>query len=184
MKQTPVPDEEMAPRMARLATLIVKQRGLFFPLREDIMTDPADHNKPGVFLQLFPHPLSRLYLTLLWQVNREQAGDAVVVSNVWLRGFAHLHNDSLLQYREYLDVNGIIRAEKIGNGRKYLYRVAGSGGQPLSAETNMEAIARLGNPDRISEAAIATMIKRYGRRPVVAPPITVEEPSPAPSGDH
>ena len=77
----------------RLATLIVSQGGLFFPIPENIMTSlDDDEEKPGTFLKLFPHPLSRLFVTLLWKINAEQDGDAVVLSNVWLRRFACLDN--------------------------------------------------------------------------------------------
>ena len=67
--------------MARLATLIA-EKGFFIPLPEHIMVDPKDRDKPGLFLKLLPHPLSRLYMTLLWKINAEQDGDAVVLSNV------------------------------------------------------------------------------------------------------
>jgi hypothetical protein len=163
--------------MARLATLISEQRGLFVPLREDIMTNRTDRSKPGLFLELFPHPLSRLYLTLLWKINLEQDGDAVVLSNVWLREFTSLATNTLKKYRRYLHTKHIIHTVPVGPGREYLYRAVGSDGRALSGETDMEAIGRLRNPERIKEVARASMLKRYRRRPVVVPPVTIEQPA-------
>jgi hypothetical protein len=70
--------------MARLATLISKKE-FFIPLGERIMTDPKDNEKPGLFLELFPHPISRLFLVLLWKINLQHDGDSVILTNVWLR---------------------------------------------------------------------------------------------------
>jgi hypothetical protein len=68
--------------MARLATLIA-EKGFFIPLPEYIMTDPKDREKPGLFMELLPHPLSRLFMTLLWKINVVQGGDAFVRSNAF-----------------------------------------------------------------------------------------------------
>jgi len=46
---------------------LITQKGFFVPLPEHIMVDPKDRDKPDLFLKLFPHPLSRLLMTLLWK---------------------------------------------------------------------------------------------------------------------
>jgi hypothetical protein len=152
--------------MTRLATLIIEKKGLFFPVLDSIMTDPEDDEKPGMFLQLFPHPLSRLYVTLLWKINMEQDGDAVVLSNVWLRTFAKLDKESLRKFRQFLNRENIIRAEPLGSGREHLYRMLNPDtSQPMNDETDAEAIARLKNPDRIREVARTRIMRRYRKAP-------------------
>jgi hypothetical protein len=165
--------------MARLATLL-SQAGLFyFPILEDIMTDLKDRQKPGQFLELFPHPLSRLYLTLLWKINAEQDGDAAVLSNVWLRGFAKLDEKSLRKYRSFLHDGNIIHAAQLGSGREYLYRLVNPNNRrPLDEnEPDGQATERLSNPDRIKEAARARAIKRYSKKPAVPSGTEEEKPS-------
>ncbi len=165
--------------MARLATLIISKKGLFFPILDNIMLDPNDHEKPGTFLELFPHPLSRLFVTLLWKINLEQDGDAVVLSNMWLKDFANLDHKSLLRYRSFLIDHRVIVAVPLGSGREYLYRVPNPRtGLPLSDETNIEAVARLANPERIKEVARARIMKRYRRRLVQETPTPATEPVP------
>jgi hypothetical protein len=153
--------------MARLATLI-SGTGLFFPVLENIMTDPNDKEKPGLFLELFPHPLSRLYLTLLWKINMEQDGDAVLLSNVWLRTFTKIDYKSLKKYRSLLHDRKIILGQAIRSGREYLYRlVSPSHRLPFNnSETDLEAIARLRNPTRVKEVARERVMRRY-RKPLV-----------------
>lgn len=83
------------------------------------MVGPKDREKPGLFLQLFPHPLSRLFLALVWKINAVQDGDAVVLSNVWLKKFANLDTKSLNEYHRYLHDNHVIRHKSFGSGREY-----------------------------------------------------------------
>ena len=150
----------------RLATLIVSQGGLFFPILESIMSSPDDEEKPGAFLKLFPHPLSRLFVTLLWKINAEQDGDAVVLSNVWLRRFACLDNKSLLRYRRYLNNNGVILAVPLWSGREHIYRICNPRtGLPLTDESNLEIVDRLRNPERIREVARTRIMRRYRKQP-------------------
>jgi hypothetical protein len=163
----------------RLATLIVSQGGLFFPMLENIMTSHEDSERPGIFLNLFPHPLSRLFVTLLWKINAEQDGDAVVLSNVWLRRFACLDNKSLLRYRQYLNNNGVILAVPLGSGREHLYRICNPRtGLPLSDETNVEIVDRLRNPERIREVARTRIMRRYRKQPAQEAPTAATEPVP------
>ena len=166
--------------MARLATLIIEKKGLFFPVLDyGIMVDPTDKEKPGTFLELFPHPLSRLFITLLWKINLEQDGDAVVLSNMWLKDFAKLDHKSLLRYRSFLNDRRFIHAVSLGSRRDYLYRVSNPRtGLPLSDETNTEAVTRLANPDRIKEAARTRIMKKYRRRLVQEAPTPATEPVP------
>jgi hypothetical protein len=67
--------------MARLATLIAEKMEFFIPLPEHVMVDPKDREKPGLSLQLFPHPLSRLFLALLWKINVVQGDVRVMMLN-------------------------------------------------------------------------------------------------------
>jgi len=153
--------------MVRLATLI-SDTGLFFPVPENIMTVPNDKERPGLFLELFPHPLSRLYLTLLWKINMEQDGDAVVLSNVWLRTFTKVDHKSLCKYRDLLHDRKIILGQPLGSGREHLYRlVSPTHRLPFNnSETDLEAIARLRNPSRVKEVARTRVMRRYKRKPV------------------
>ena len=76
---SPAQSAGRAANMARLATLIIEKKGLFFPVLDyGIMLDPSDKEKPGTFLELFPHRLSRLFMVLLWKINFEQEGDGAL----------------------------------------------------------------------------------------------------------
>jgi hypothetical protein len=146
----------------RLASLIVARKGLFFPILDSIMHEPSDSEIPGTFLKLFPHPLSRLLMVLLWKINSEQDGDAVVLSNVWLRSFAKLDNKSLLKYRRYLNDHKLILAVPLGSGREHLYRIFDpNSGLPLSDETHTQAVRRLRNLERIREVARKRVMRKY-----------------------
>jgi hypothetical protein len=151
--------------MARLVTTIIEAGMTWFPVAEHIMVDPKDVSKPGRFLQLFPQPLSRLYLTILWKINREQDGDGVLLTNVWLRNFSKLDKTSLVKYRAYLHDEHIISAKRIGTGgREYLYRLLDPRtAQPLNAETDVDAIARMRNPTRIGEIARDAARRRFSK---------------------
>jgi hypothetical protein len=149
--------------MARLATLIADNE-FFIPLPEKIMVDPKNREKPGLFLTLFPHSLSRLMLTLLWKINGEQDGDAVVLSNTWLRGFARLDAKSLRKYRDHLHDHHVIQHKSIGSGREHLYRIVNRRGRPLADETDDDAVTRLKGTETQGQAIRKGVIKRYMRR--------------------
>lgn len=165
-----------AAHMARLATLISGSE-FFIPLVERIMTDPKDKEKPGLFLKLFPHPISRLFLVLLWKINSEQDGDAAILSNVWLRGFANLDAKSLVKYRGVLNDRSVIRNTPLGNGRNHIYRLVKGDGRPFEEETDTDAEKRLRNPDRIREVVRSRSIKRWGRSIAEIPKAEPLEPT-------
>jgi hypothetical protein len=166
----------------RLVRHIVDAKLLFFPMLESIMTDPNDGEKPGAFLELFPHPLSRLYLTLLWKINREQDGDAVVLSNVWLREFARLDEKSLRKYRSSLQEHDVILSSPVGNGRQHLYRIANPRtSKPLDEqETDAKAIVRLSDPDRGKEVSRQRAVTRWKRKINGKPDVDPTEEPPSP----
>jgi hypothetical protein len=159
--------------MARLAALIA-EKDLFTPLPERFMTDPKDRDKPGLFLALFPNSLSRLFLTLLWKINGEKEGDAVVLSNAWLREFAQLTSKSLRKCRDCLHENCVIRYKSIGGGRQYLYRLVNRRGKPLADELDDEALTRLKDTETQGRAVRKGLIKGYMRRKSV--PLAQPEP--------
>ena len=155
--------------MPRLVSLMVDKKEYFLPIADRIMPDlvltapeDGDGDKPGLFLELFDHPLSRLFVTLLWRINKEQEGDAIVLSNVWLREFAKLDAKSLRKYREYLHDHNLICCERLGSGREYLYRVVDGKGMPLDQDkTNAQALARLSDPEAKRQAVHARIAKKY-----------------------
>jgi hypothetical protein len=152
----------------RLATLIIERKGFFFPIPEHIMTHPGDKGKPGTFLQLYPHPLSRLYTVLMWKIHREQDGDAVILRNTWLKDFANLDHKSLVRCRAYLNDHKIILAAPIGNGWEFLYRVCDANtGQALADETNIECVKRLRDRIRIAGVVRTRVMRRYKKSPPV-----------------
>jgi hypothetical protein len=168
--------------VTRLATLIIEKKRFFFPMPEEIMTAPNDGEKPGKFVELFPHPLSRLYLALQWKINSEQEGDAVVLSNVWLRSFAKLENRSLLRYRKFLNNECIIYAKPLRNGREWLYRICDSStGLPLTNEADTEAVKRMKDPGRIREVIRTRVMRRYKKQVTDAAPIPIQEKEMTPS---
>jgi len=161
----------------RLATLIIERKGFFFPIPEHIMTDPGDKEKPGKFLKLYPHPLSRLYTVLMWKIHREQDGDAVILRNTWLKDFAKLDHKSLVKCRSYLNDHKITLAASVGNGWEFLYRVCDANtGQPLTDETNIEAVKRLRDDARIKDVVRTRVMRKYKKPP--APDRTKEEQEP------
>jgi hypothetical protein len=143
---------------------MAEQKDFFTPLPERLMTAPKDREKPGVFLQLFPHPLSRLLIVLLWKINSVQDGDAVVLPNTWLRDFATISSNSLRKYRTFLHDSNVIHATALGNGREYLYRLVNRKGRPLADETNADAVVRLKDTKTITERIRQNVIRRYERK--------------------
>jgi hypothetical protein len=148
------------------------------------MTNPNDNDKPGAFLELFPHLLSRLYLTLLWKINQEQDGDAVVLTNTWLREFARLDRKSLHKYRTYLHDCNIILSSPVGNGRQYLYRVANpQTSKPLNDNVTDEgAVKYLGDAEAKTAIVRQRVVKRWKRKanemdPAEEPPSSQSSPS-------
>jgi hypothetical protein len=150
--------------MARLATLMIEKKEFFLPLAEHIMTDPKDSEKPGAFQQLFPHPLSRLLLVLMWRINREQDGDGVVLSNKWLKSFARLDTKSFNKYRDHLHDNHVICAKRLGSGREYLYRLTGRDRLPLASETDTNAVTRLKETGKNRRAIRKRLIRLFAKK--------------------
>jgi hypothetical protein len=161
--------------MTRLATMIIEKRGLFFPIMENIMTDPNDSEKPGLFLELYPDPLSRLFTVLLWKINQEQDGDATILRSTWLKDFANFGYMSLVRHRAYLHKHKIISALKLGGGHEYLYRICDpKTGLPMTVETDIEAVKRLRDAKRSREVVTARVMRRYKKR-IYAAPIPLQE---------
>lgn len=104
-------------------------------------------------------------MTLMWQINKLQHGDGVILSNVSLREFANLDEKSLRTYRQYLHDNKLIHCERLGTGREYLYRVVDKKGEPLDTlETNDQAVTRLRDPKATQELASKRIAMRLGKK--------------------